>query len=63
MHDVKALLFDVFGTLVDWRTAIAREAEMLLGRASTWMGRHWPTPGARNTSRRWKRSGRAGCPS
>lgn len=33
MHDVKALVFDVFGTLVDWRTAIAREAEMLLGRA------------------------------
>ena len=24
---VKALFFDVFGTLVDWRTAIAREAE------------------------------------
>lgn len=33
MHDVKALVFDVFGTLVDWRTAIAREAETLLGRA------------------------------
>jgi len=27
---VKALFFDVFGTLVDWRTAIAREAEALL---------------------------------
>ena len=27
---VKALLFDVFGTLVDWRTSIAREAEALL---------------------------------
>ena len=26
----KALLFDVFGTLVDWRTSIAREAEMIL---------------------------------
>lgn len=26
MQDVKALVFDVFGTLVDWRTSIAREA-------------------------------------
>jgi len=25
MHEVKALLFDVFGTLVDWRSSIARE--------------------------------------
>ena len=27
---VRALFFDVFGTLVDWRTSIAREAEALL---------------------------------
>jgi 2-haloacid dehalogenase len=27
---VKALFFDVFGTLVDWRTSIAREASALL---------------------------------
>lgn len=27
---VKALFFDVFGTLVDWRTSIAREAESFL---------------------------------
>ena len=27
----RALVFDVFGTLVDWRTSIAREAERLLG--------------------------------
>jgi 2-haloacid dehalogenase len=27
---VKALFFDVFGTLVDWRTGVAREAEALL---------------------------------
>ena len=26
----KALLFDVFGTLVDWRTSVARESEMIL---------------------------------
>lgn len=29
---VKALFFDVFGTLVDWRSSIAREAEALLKR-------------------------------
>lgn len=27
---IKALIFDVFGTLVDWRTSIARETERLL---------------------------------
>ena len=25
MTDVKALAFDVFGTVVDWRTSVARE--------------------------------------
>ena len=30
MNDVKALFFDVFGTLVDWRKSIAREAEAAL---------------------------------
>ncbi|MFN3566553.1 MAG: haloacid dehalogenase type II, partial [Burkholderiaceae bacterium] len=30
MQNVKALLFDVFGTLVDWRGSIAREARRLL---------------------------------
>lgn len=30
MHSIKALLFDVFGTLVDWRSSIAREARALL---------------------------------
>jgi 2-haloacid dehalogenase len=28
--NVKALFFDVFGTLVDWRTGVAREAEIIL---------------------------------
>jgi 2-haloacid dehalogenase len=27
----KAAFFDVFGTLVDWRTSVAREAEVILG--------------------------------
>ncbi len=30
--DIKALTFDVFGTVVDWRQSIAREAEAILGR-------------------------------
>jgi 2-haloacid dehalogenase len=29
-RDVKALFFDVFGTLVDWRTGVARDAESIL---------------------------------
>lgn len=36
---VRALIFDVFGTLVDWRTSIAREAQALLaplGIAADW---------------------------
>ena len=38
---VKALFFDVFGTLMDWRTSIAREARVLLeprGYALDWLG-------------------------
>ena len=37
---VKALFFDVFGTLVDWRSSIAREAEAILkprGYALDWL--------------------------
>ena len=37
---VKALIFDVFGTLVDWRTSVAREAQRLLsplGIQSDWL--------------------------
>jgi 2-haloacid dehalogenase len=30
MDGVKALFFDVFGTLVDWRTGVAREARTIL---------------------------------
>lgn len=36
---VKALFFDVFGTLVDWRTSVAREAKAILkprGHAMDW---------------------------
>ena len=48
--DVKALVFDVFGTLVDWRNSIAREAETLFkpkgialdygGFADAWRGEY-----------------------
>lgn len=31
--NIKALTFDVFGTVVDWRNSIATEAETLLGKA------------------------------
>jgi 2-haloacid dehalogenase len=30
MTDVRAMFFDVFGTLVDWRSGVAREAERIL---------------------------------
>ena len=31
VHDVRALVFDVFGTLVDWRRSVSREARAVLG--------------------------------
>ena len=50
--DVKALVFDVFGTVVDWRTSIAREAEECLSPkgykldwlsfADKWRGKYQP---------------------
>jgi len=49
---VKALFFDVFGTLVDWRTSVARESEQILGAlgfeldwlafADAWRGEYQP---------------------
>jgi 2-haloacid dehalogenase len=49
---VKALFFDVFGSLVDWRTSVAREAEKILGPlgykldwtafADAWRGEYQP---------------------
>ncbi|HWA62108.1 MAG TPA: haloacid dehalogenase type II, partial [Caulobacteraceae bacterium] len=30
MTEIRALTFDVFGTVVDWRSSIAREAEALM---------------------------------
>ena len=31
MTSIRAIFFDVFGTLVDWRTGVAREADRTLG--------------------------------
>jgi 2-haloacid dehalogenase len=49
---VEALFFDVFGTLVDWRTSVASEAERILGAlgygldwlafADAWRGEYQP---------------------
>jgi len=50
---IRALVFDVFGTLVDWRSGVAREAARLLGAyapaldagafADAWRGRYNPS--------------------
>ena len=42
MAEVRALLFDVFGTCVDWRTSVAREGEAF-GRAHRVTGVDWVT--------------------
>lgn len=44
---VQALIFDVFGTLVDWRSSVAREVTPLLGErapafADAWRARYQP---------------------
>jgi 2-haloacid dehalogenase len=49
MTAVRAMFFDVFGTLVDWRTSVAREAERILDPGHKL---DWPLwmPGEVNTS-------------
>ena len=56
MTVVRAMFFDVFGTLVDWRTSVAREAERILGPlghdldwlafADAWRGEYQPASAA-----------------
>jgi 2-haloacid dehalogenase len=48
--DVRALVFDVFGTVVDWRSGVAREVRRLLGEradaaafADAWRDRYAPS--------------------
>ena len=50
MVEVRALVFDVFGTVVDWRGGVAREVRRLLGPAvdaaalaDDWRGRYQPS--------------------
>ena len=46
---IRALVFDVFGTLVDWRSGVAREAERLIpgvdggAFADAWRARYQPS--------------------
>jgi len=42
-NGIKALLFDVFGTLVDWRGSIAREVQAIL--APRGVAIDWPAFG------------------
>ena len=50
----------MFGTLVDWRSGVAREAERILRRSATRStGSPLPMPGAINTSPAWRRCARA----
>ena len=56
MVEIKALTFDVFGTVVDWRSGVAREAEAMLARkgvrrdwgafADAWRARYQPAMSA-----------------
>jgi 2-haloacid dehalogenase len=66
LSDVKALTFDVFGTVVNWRDGIAREAKMVLGPkgydkdwhdfADRWRARYQPAMAkVRNGERPWAR--------
>ena len=54
MSEIKALVHDVFGTVVDWRAAVTADGEALGARgespAST--GSKSPTNGAGSTHRR-----------
>ena len=61
MNGIKALFFDVFGTLVDWRTSIAREAEAIgaqhgvtidgLAFADAWRAQYQPSMDAIRSGR------------
>jgi FMN phosphatase YigB (HAD superfamily) len=52
LPEVKALVFDVFGTVVDWRNGIARDAR-------TFLARH----GRSATNLPWKKCAAAAAPS
>ena len=59
-REVKALTFDVFGTVVDWRGSITAEGRSSDGRRSSpSTGSRSRMPGAPATVRRWTACGAA----
>lgn len=60
--EIKALLFDVFGTVVDWRSGVARDLRLFLGRhaasidayefADAWRRQYVPAMGEIRSGRR-----------
>ena len=47
LRNIKALTFDVFGTVVDWRSSVIREGQLLSGqKVSTQIGRRSRMHGA-----------------
>ena len=62
LEGVEALCFDVFGTVVNWRSGVARQAEALLARhglrrngaalADAWRARYQPAMEAVRSGRR-----------
>ena len=59
---VKALVFDTFGTVVDWRSSIVAEGPALArGRTSISTGPFSPTVGARPMHPRWTGSAKVSC--
>ena len=58
MSEIKALFFDVFGTVVDWRGSVARLGAAMADEIAAPADLDWtasPMPGAPNISRRWRR--------
>ena len=59
---VKILAFDVFGTVVDWRSSVISEAEQI-GRSKGLSidGPAFAMPGAQLIDRHWTACGQASC--
>jgi hypothetical protein len=56
-YGVKALFFDMFGTVLDWRTGVARSVEATLkprGYSLDWLA--FADVGAQSTTREWRKS-------
>ena len=56
MLKVKALLFDVFGTVVDWRSGIANATEIIAKKIMfKLMHQNLQMHGEKNISQQWKK--------